>query len=57
MFIGWANPEFDAGTNAPSHQDSVTVFAELSATANEQEIVEKTREVTGHLTTAFLWRI
>lgn len=53
LLIGWANPEFDAGTNAPSRQDSVTVFAELSATANEQEIVEKTREVTGHLTTAF----
>jgi hypothetical protein len=53
LLIGWANPEFDAGSNTTSRQDTVTVFTELSTAANEQEIVEKTREVIGHLTTAF----
>jgi hypothetical protein len=51
LLIGWANPEFDAGSNTTSRQDTVTVFTELSTAANEQEIVEKTREVIGHLTT------
>ncbi len=51
--IGWARPEFDIGTNTPSHQDTVLSFVDLTITANEQEITEKTKEALDPLTMAF----
>jgi hypothetical protein len=51
--IGWSSPQFDVGTNTPSHQDSVVSFVDLSISANEQEIAEKTKEAIDPLTTAF----
>lgn len=51
--IGWTSPQFDVGTNTPSHQDSVLSFVDLSISASEQEITEKTKEAIDPLTTAF----
>jgi hypothetical protein len=51
--IGWNHPELDIGTNSASHEDTVLSFVDLTTTANEQEIAEKTKEALDSLTTAF----
>ena len=49
----WSNPGFDMFSTTPSRQNGAISFVELSATANEQEIIEKTAEAINPLTSAF----
>ena len=51
--FAWSNPGFDIFSATPSRQDGAISFVELSATATEQEIIEKTAEAINPLTSAF----
>jgi hypothetical protein len=51
--VGWTRHYLDIGSITPSRQDDAVSFVELSPTANQQEIAEKTAEVMNQLTTAF----
>jgi len=51
--VAWSNLNFDLWSSTPSRQDDAQSFVELSGTANQQEIAEKTAEAINPLTSAF----